>query len=51
MSRMEVDRHEVILMIHDGLLSHEQAVTELGLDPGEADQTPDQPTSPAPAGF
>ncbi len=51
MGRMEVDKHEIILMIHEGLLSHEQAVAELGLDPGEIDKTPDPPTNPATAGF
>ena len=48
---MEFDRHEIMLMIHDGLLSYEQAVAELGLDIGATNETTDQPINPAPAGL
>ena len=46
---MFLDSQEIMLMIHDGLLSYEQAVAELGLEIGETDETGDPP-NPAAAG-
>ena len=46
---MFLDSQEIMLMIHDGLLSYEQAVAELGLDIGATDETSDPP-NPATAG-
>ena len=40
---MFLDSQEIMLMIHDGLLSYEQAVAELDLDLGETDKTGDPP--------
>ena len=46
---MFLDSQEIMLMIHDGLLSYEQAVAELDLDLGATDETGDPP-NPTTAG-